>query len=210
MVVCNRLPVQDHHQPLRSRLRWPAPAAPLPPPLHHLHPVCLLRQRRGQPVCRPPPAPSPQPQLLGFHRSTGALSAVCASGVLCVSNTRARWLSLVLVLCRSCCRSVRASESVSCLSTTCCLGGTPVPALPNTSMWTTNANQVSPDTVYHASRRVPTHRCRRTTEEPYPYASLPPSELLISFISWSSLPLPAISWTQKTGGVWGRGDDPAL
>lgn len=172
-VVCDRLPVQDHHQPLCPRLRWPAPAAPLPAPLHHLHPVCLLRQRRGQAVRRRPPAPSPQPQLLGFHRPTGALSAVSASDLACVSNTREHAAWAWCLLCRSCCRSVRATGSVSCPSTTCCLGGTPVPALPNTSMWTTNASQVSPDTVYHTSHRVPTHRCRRNTEEPYPYACPP-------------------------------------
>lgn len=44
---------------------------------------------------------------------------------------------------RSCCRSVKATEIASCLSTTCCLGRTPVLALPNTSMWTTSVNQVS-------------------------------------------------------------------
>lgn len=47
------------------------------------------------------------------------------------------------LLCRSCCRSVRATEIASCLSTTCCLGRTPALALPNTSMWTTSVNQVS-------------------------------------------------------------------
>lgn len=69
------------------------------------------------------------------------------------------------LLCRSCCRSVRTTDGVSCPSTTCCLGRTPVPALPNTSMWTTNANQVSPDPADHP----------------------PPSELLMLFIS-SRLP----------------------
>lgn len=47
------------------------------------------------------------------------------------------------LLCRSCCQSVKATEIASCLSTTCCLGRTPVLALPNTSMWTTSVNQVS-------------------------------------------------------------------
>lgn len=47
------------------------------------------------------------------------------------------------LLCRNCCRSVRATETASCLLTTCCLGRTLVLALPNTSMWTTSVNQVS-------------------------------------------------------------------
>ena len=47
------------------------------------------------------------------------------------------------VPCRSSCQSVRATETASCLSTTCCSGRTPAPAPPNTSTWTTSVNQVS-------------------------------------------------------------------
>lgn len=46
-------------------------------------------------------------------------------------------------VCRSCCLSVRATETVSCLSITYCLGKTPVRAPPSTSMWTTSVNRVS-------------------------------------------------------------------
>lgn len=46
-------------------------------------------------------------------------------------------------VCRSCCLSVRATGTVSCLSITCCLGKTPVRAPPSTSMWTTSVNRVS-------------------------------------------------------------------
>lgn len=50
--------------------------------------------------------------------------------------------------CRSSCQSVRATETASCLSTTCCSGRTPALAPPNTSTWTTSVNQVSSATQF--------------------------------------------------------------
>lgn len=91
---------------------------------------------------------------------------------------------------RSCCRSVRATGSASCPSTTCCLGGTPVPALPNTSMWTTNANQVSPDTPPPFSRR---HRGAISLRLRPPNPCLRSVNLLFSFYSCDQL---------NTKGCW--------
>lgn len=62
-------------------------------------------------------------------------------------NIKSRWPGNAdcpwRLLCRSCCPSVRATETASCLSPTCCSGRTPALALANTSMWTTSVNQVS-------------------------------------------------------------------
>lgn len=71
-LLCNRLPVQDHHQPLCSRVWRTASATPLSASLHHLHPVCLLRERRGEAVRSRPSTRSPQPQLFSFYCPTGA------------------------------------------------------------------------------------------------------------------------------------------
>lgn len=118
---------------------------------------------------------------------------------------------------RSCCRSVKATETASCLSTTCCLGRTPVLALPNTSTWTTSVNQVSPaglicPNLFATFAPLPVSwcsllkarlMCSRTEE--HSYLSL---VLTCPFPTFSCVP--SLSWTQKACGVWGRGADPAL
>lgn len=73
-LLSNRLPVQDHYQPLCPRVWWATSAAPLSTPLHHLHPVCLLREQRDA-ALRSSSTPSTrgtQSQLLSFHSPTGA------------------------------------------------------------------------------------------------------------------------------------------
>ncbi|TMS14627.1 Protein eva-1-like protein C [Larimichthys crocea] len=79
-----------------------------------------------------PPSPSSPP-------STGAARRGCAEQTLRSECTTTA--AQLLLLCRSCCQSVRATEIASCLSTTCYLGRTPALALPNTSMSTTSVNQ---------------------------------------------------------------------
>lgn len=73
-LLSNRLPDQDHYQPLCPRVWRATSTAPLSTPLHHLHPVCLLRERRGAALrSRSTPfAQGPQSQLLSFHSPTGA------------------------------------------------------------------------------------------------------------------------------------------
>ena len=73
LFLSDRLSVQDHHQSLRSGVRRAPSAAPLSASLHHLHPVGLLRDGRGDAVRGGPSAQSPQqPQLLSFYCPTGA------------------------------------------------------------------------------------------------------------------------------------------
>lgn len=85
-LLCNRLPVQNHHESLCSRLWRTASATPLSTSLHHLHPVRLLREQRGEAVRSRPCAQSAQPQLLSFY---------CSAGVFYVGyHTRWVWLCI--------------------------------------------------------------------------------------------------------------------
>ena len=173
-----------------------------------------------------------------FRRLSWFTGEVWVSLFLCFIFCEFSFL-LIPPLCRSCCRSVRATETVSSLSITCCLGRTLVPGLLNTSTWTTGVNPVSsaapfPRVPPCSSLSLPVPPCSHMFLPVPPcsqHLSCHVPSLLISFClssshtfpggpltpqfpavttSSSSLFFPSLSWTQKTCGLWGRHHGPDL